>query len=114
MFIHHVLGEKKPGIPRFERHRDTGGENLNATEDFYEESKGKNITKDADSNVGKDGKLDQLQRLKKKVQGFTDTLRDIKKNVSNQLGYDPFTQKLKKFRIKNGPTSGDNNKSFNI
>jgi len=103
--IHQKIGEKKPPIPRF-RNTEQEGDWNNNNEDFYQDSK----KGDADGPTKKETKEDPLQILRNRTQGFQNRLRAIKKNVTTELGYDPFStrgKKYKEFRI-----NANSNKSF--
>jgi len=96
--IHQKIGEKKPPIPRFRNTEHTADNLNNMNEDFYQDSK----KGDIDGPTTKEGKQDQLQILRNRTQGFQNRLRAIKKNVTTELGYDPFSTRAKKskeFRI---------------
>jgi len=96
--VHQRIGEKKPPIPRFRNTEHTSDNLNNMNEDFYQDSKKGEI----EGSITKDGRQDQLQMLRNRVQGFQNRLRDIKKNVTTELGYDPFSTRAKKskeFRI---------------
>jgi len=96
--IHQRIMEKKPPIPRFRNTEHTNDTSHNMNDDFYQDSKKGEI----DGSFDKNGKQDQLQLLRNRVQGFQNRLRDIKKNVTTELGYDPFSTRAKKskeFRI---------------
>lgn len=104
--IHQNIGEKKPPIPRFRNTKDTADNLNNMNDDFYQDSKKGDIV----APTTKEGKQDQLQILRNRTQGFQNRLRAIKKNVTTELGYDPFSTRAKKskeFRI-----NANGNRSF--